>query len=77
MERRWHRARVEERISSDWSGPDDFLIVESRVLALFCVRARSVRSQKMRPLSRDCSEDVQKAAGHSDPGTTKLYDRRG
>ena len=21
--------------------------------------------------------DVQKAAGHSDPGTTKLYDRRG
>ena len=22
-------------------------------------------------------EDVQKAAGHRDPGTTKLYDRRG
>jgi len=25
----------------------------------------------------DTSEDVQKAAGHRDPGTTKLYDRRG
>jgi hypothetical protein len=24
-----------------------------------------------------CLEDVQKAAGHRDPGTTKLYDRRG
>jgi hypothetical protein len=27
--------------------------------------------------SKTALEDVQKAAGHRDPGTTKLYDRRG
>jgi hypothetical protein len=26
---------------------------------------------------RDVLEDLQKAAGHRDPSTTKLYDRRG
>ena len=26
---------------------------------------------------RDVIEDLQKAAGHRDPSTTKLYDRRG
>jgi hypothetical protein len=36
MERRWHHAQVEERISSDQKRHDDFLIVESRVFALFC-----------------------------------------
>ena len=29
-------------------------------------------------LENDCSlEDLQRDAGHSEPGTTKLYDRRG
>jgi integrase/recombinase XerD len=31
-----------------------------------------------RALENGCSlEDVQRAAGHREPGTTKLYDRRG
>lgn len=46
--------------------------------------ARGYSAHSMRPtfittaLENGCSlEDVQRAAGHADPSTTRLYDRRG
>jgi hypothetical protein len=42
-------------------------------------RRRDLANDARHPAAARCRpfEDVQKAAGHRDPGTTKLYDRRG
>jgi hypothetical protein len=49
------------------------------------LRPNGKRQDERRPMDPDAidrvvrrpAEDVQKAAGHRDRGTTKLYDRRG
>jgi site-specific recombinase XerD len=55
------------------------IVLAQTIVTKPAISAHSMRATFMTTaLENGCSlEDVQRAAGHRDPGTTKLHDRRG